>query len=64
MGPNASGYGYNTLSGSKFLAILSGISAHSNKLHQIILHMYVSVDGSSYANVAANVLTGSHHIDN
>ena len=54
------------LSGSKFLTILSGVTAHSNKTsadnHGTIYYMYVSVAGGSYANVAANV-TGSHHID-
>jgi hypothetical protein len=54
------------LSGSKFLTILSGVNAHSNKTssdnHGTIYYMYASVNGGSYANVAANV-TGSHHID-
>ena len=54
------------LSGSKFLTILSGVSAHSNKAssdnHGTIYYMYVSVAGGTYANVAANV-TGSHFID-
>ena len=54
------------LSGSKFLTILSGVTAHSNKTssdnHGTIYYMYVSIAGGSYANVAANV-TGSHHID-
>ena len=54
------------LSGSTFLTILSGVTAHSNKTssdnHGTIYYMYVSVAGGSYANVAANV-TGSHHID-
>ena len=54
------------LSGSKFLTILSGVNAHSNKTssdnHGTIYYMYVSVAGGSYANVAANV-TGSHHVD-
>ena len=54
------------LSGSKFLTMLSGVSAHSNKTssdnHGTIYYMYVSVAGGSYANVAANV-TGSHFIN-
>ena len=68
-GPNASGLIVTMtprLSGSKFLTILSGVTAHSNKTssdnHGTIYYMYVSVAGGSYANVAANV-TGSHHID-
>ena len=68
-GPNASGLITTLtprLSGSKFLTILSGVTAHSNKTsadnHGTIYYMYVSVAGGSYANVAANV-TGSHHID-
>ena len=68
-GPNASGLIVTMtprLSGSKFLTILSGVSAHSNKTssdnHGTIYYMYVSVDGGSYANVAAN-MTGSHHIN-
>ena len=54
------------LSGSKFLTILSGVSAHSNKNtadnHGTIYYMYVSVAGGTYANVAANV-TGSHFVN-
>ena len=54
------------LSGSKFLTILSGVSAHSNKAssdnHGTIYYMYVSVAGGTYANVAADV-TGSHFIN-
>ncbi len=54
------------LSGSKFLTLLSGVTAHSNKAssdnHGTIYYMYVSVNGGSYANVAANV-TGSHFIN-
>ena len=54
------------LSGSKFLTILSGVSAHSNKAssdnHGTIYYMYVSVNGGSYSNVAADV-TGSHFIN-
>ena len=54
------------LSGSKFLTMLSGVTAHSNKAssdnHGTIYYMYVSVGGGSYANVAANV-TGSHFIN-
>ena len=54
------------MSGSTFLTILSGVTAHSNKNtadnHGTIYYMYVSVNGGTYANVAANV-TGSHHID-
>ncbi len=54
------------LSGSKFITMLSGVNAHSNKTssdnHGTIYYMYASVNGGSYANVAANV-TGSHHID-
>ena len=68
-GPNASGLIVTMtprLSGSKFLTILSGVNAHSNKTssdnHGTIYYMYASVNGGSYANVAANV-TGSHHID-
>ena len=54
------------LAGSKFLTLLSGVTAHSNKAssdnHGTIYYMYVSVAGGSYANVAANV-TGSHFIN-
>ena len=54
------------LSGSKFLTILSGVTAHSNKAssdnHGTIYYMYVSVNGGTYANVAANV-TGSHFVN-
>ena len=54
------------LSGSKFLTILSGVNAHSNKTssdnHGCIYYMYVSVASGSYANVAANMI-GSHHIN-
>ena len=54
------------LSGSKFLTMLSGVTAHSNKAssdnHGTIYYMYVSVAGGTYANVAANV-TGSHFIN-
>ena len=54
------------LSGSKFLTILSGVTAHSNKNtadnHGTIYYMYVSVNGGTYANVAANV-TGSHFVN-
>ena len=54
------------LSGSTFLTILSGVTAHSNKTsadnHGTIYYMYVSVAGGSYANVAANV-TGSHFVN-
>ena len=54
------------LSGSTFLTILSGVTAHSNKNtadnHGTIYYMYVSVNGGTYANVAANV-TGSHFVN-
>ena len=54
------------LSGSKFLTMLSGVTAHSNKAssdnHGTIYYMYVSVAGGTYANVAADV-TGSHFIN-
>ena len=54
------------LSGSTFLTILSGVTAHSNKNtadnHCTIYYMYVSVNGGTYANVAANV-TGSHFVN-
>ena len=54
------------LSGSKFLTMLSGVTAHSNKAssdnHGTIYYMYVSVNGGTYANVAANV-TGSHFVN-
>ena len=68
-GPNASGLIVTMtprLSGSKFLTILSGVTAHSNKNtadnHGTIYYMYVSVNGGTYANVAANV-TGSHFVN-
>ena len=54
------------LSGSKFLTILSGVSAHSNKTssdnHGTVYYMYVSVAGGSYANITSNVIQ-SHHVD-
>ena len=54
------------LSGSKFLTILSGVNAHSNKTssdnHGTIYYMYVSVAGGSYANVTSNVIQ-SHFVD-
>ena len=54
------------LSGSKFLTILSGVNAHSNKTssdnHGTIYYMYVSVAGGSYANVTSNVIQ-SHYVD-
>jgi len=54
------------LSGSKFLTMLSGVSAHSNKTssdnHGTIYYMYVSVAGGSYANITSNVIQ-SHHVD-
>ena len=53
-GPNASGLITTLtprLSGSKFLTILSGVTAHSNKTsadnHGTIYYMYVSVAGGS-----------------
>ena len=54
------------LSGSKFLTMLSGVTAHSNKAssdnHGTIYYMYVSVAGGSYANITSNVIQ-SHHVD-
>ena len=54
------------LSGSKFLTILSGVNAHSNKTssdnHGTIYYMYVSIGGGSYSNITSNVVQ-SHHVD-
>ena len=54
------------LSGSKFLTMLSGVTAHSNKTssdnHGTVYYMYVSVGGGSYANITSNVIE-SHNID-
>ena len=54
------------LSGSKFITILSGVNAHSNKTssdnHGTIYYMYVSVAGGSYANITSNVIQ-SHFVD-
>ena len=68
-GPNASGLITTLtprLSGSKFLTILSGVNAHSNKTssdnHGTIYYMYVSVAGGSYANITSNVIQ-SHFVD-
>ena len=68
-GPNASGLITTLtprLSGSKFLTILSGVSAHSNKTssdnHGTVYYMYVSVAGGSYANITSNVIQ-SHFVD-
>ena len=68
-GPNASGLIVTMtprLSGSKFLTILSGINAHSNKTssdnHGTIYYMYASVNGGSYANITSNVVQ-SHFVD-
>ena len=68
-GPNASGLITTLtprLSGSKFLTILSGVTAHSNKTssdnHGTIYYMYASVNGGSYANITSNVVQ-SHHVD-
>ena len=68
-GPNASGLIVTMtprLSGSKFLTILSGVTAHSNKTssdnHGTIYYMYASVNGGSYANITSNVVQ-SHFVD-
>ena len=68
-GPNASGLITTLtprLSGSKFITMLSGVTAHSNKTssdnHGTIYYMYASVNGGSYANITSNVVQ-SHHVD-